>query len=200
MRGARPLDQNEVKQVADLLNPRDKALFLLGIYTGLRISELLSLTVADIRDPVSFVVRKELYLKRKNTKGKTSGRSIPIHPQAQSALLDWLRVYPQNHWVGTGTPLFLSAKTRQVQGIPNVPKPISRVQAWRILNSAFIRTGLAGKLGTHALRKTFAKGVYERSGKDLLVTQKALGHTAVSTTVDYLSFNDQDVRDAILGA
>jgi integrase len=55
-----------------------------------------------------------------------------------------------------------------------------------------------GKLGTHAMRKTFATKVYTRLQHDLVKTQRALGHRNINSTVSYLSFCEDDVTQAIL--
>jgi hypothetical protein len=54
--------------------------------------------------------------------------------------------------------------------------PISTVQAWRILHEAVTTNELTGKLGTHAMRKIFANRVYHQLNRDLVKTQRAMGH------------------------
>ena len=75
---------------------------------------------------------------------------------------------------------------------------MTRVAAWAMLKRAFQKCGLTGKLGTHCMRKTFAIRVYHNLGKDLIKTQRAMGHASVNSTVSYLSFAESDVDDAIL--
>jgi excisionase family DNA binding protein len=58
---------------------------------------------------------------------------------------------------------------------------------------------LRGKVATHSMRKTFADRVYEALGRDIFRTQKALGHRNINSTVQYLSFKEQDIEAAILG-
>jgi hypothetical protein len=49
------------------------------------------------------------------------------------------------------------------------------------------------------MRKTFAHGVYERLGHDLVKTQRALGHRNVNSTVSYLGFEaNSDINETIL--
>jgi site-specific recombinase XerD len=47
-------------------------------------------------------------------------------------------------------------------------RAISREQAWRILTEAFAANELSGKLGTHAMRKTFANRMYDLLKHDLV--------------------------------
>ncbi len=50
----------------------------------------------------------------------------------------------------------------------------------------------------HAMRKTFANKVHVLLGRDLVKTQRALGHKNVSSTVSYLSFLEEEIDEAIL--
>lgn len=183
MKGARPLDAEEVRKVSDKLSPRDRTLFVLGIKTGFRISELLSLRVSDVlRSDGS--ITQAVSVSRKNMKGKGSGRTVALHHDARVALEAWCKSCPQDGYLFAGP----------------TGKPISRVQAWRLLNDAYEAAGVQGKLGTHAMRKTFANRVYNKLGKDLPKTQNALGHKNMSSTVSYIAFTQSEVDDAILGA
>lgn len=134
---------------------------------------------------------------RKSTKGRTEGRSVPLHPDAVLAIFALVReiceLSAENPSVDT--PLFISHKTKNGE-----LKAISRVQAWRTLTMAYGKAGLTGKLGTHTMRKTFADRVYKRLDRDLVRTQHALGHRSIQSTADYLSFEESDVTRAIIGA
>jgi integrase len=74
------------------------------------------------------------------------------------------------------------------------------VQAWRILHDAYKANELTGKLGTHAMRKTFANRVYELLKYDMLKTQHAMGHANIQSTIAYLSFREEEITAAILAA
>jgi len=67
---------------------RDRALIILGVHSGLRISELLSLKVGHVWDGRKVVAR--FYITRDATKGKHAGASIVMHPEAAKALTDWI--------------------------------------------------------------------------------------------------------------
>jgi len=188
MKGCRPLTDAEIQGCLAVLSKgshpeRDTALFHLGLRTGFRISEILSLTVGDVYQNVQIV--DEVYVARRNMKKKREGRRIKLHEEARSAisaLVSSLEVfYP-------ASPLFQSQKGGA----------LNRKSAWLMLRKAYAAAGLNGKLGTHSMRKTFAKRIYEKLGKDLLKTQKALDHASVTSTAAYLSFNQDDIDDAIL--
>jgi integrase len=193
MRGCRPLTAEEVAVVRQSFGgtfaARDHALFTLGILSGFRVSELLSLRVKDVwqhGQPVDRVTVQRRHMKRKR-----ESRTVILHPQARAAVQAWLAAMPA--YMAPAAPdtfLFRSRKG------PN--RPISRVQALRILQEAFASCELRGKLGTHTMRKTFAQNVHERLGRDLVKTQRALGQKNITTTILYLSFRDEDIAQAIL--
>jgi len=70
-----------------------------------------------------------------------------------------------------------------------------------VIKSAFEAAGILddGRLGTHSLRKTWAKHVYKHSGNDLLILKAALNHSCVSVTQAYLAVDEDDVAAAIRG-
>ncbi len=77
---------------------------------------------------------------------------------------------------------------------------LGRLQANRILEAVFARAGLrgAGVWGSHSLRKTFARRVYDKSGHDLELTRAALGHRNIGTTQRYLATSQEAAAAAIL--
>ncbi len=192
MKGCRPLAEDEAAVVSQSFGgtyaARDKALFLLGLKSGFRISELLSLKVGDVYQRGRLVDR--VTVARAHMKKKTEGRTVVLHPEAKAALAAWLKALQATAELLPTMALFQSRE--------GVNRPISRVQAWRILEDAYATNGLTGKLGTHSLRKTFANRVYDKLGHDLVKTQRALGHKNVNSTVSYLSFREEEIDAAIL--
>jgi integrase len=175
MKGSQPLTDAEVAQVAKSFSgvyaKRNKAMFLVGHRTGFRISELLSIRVGDVWQHGKST--DQLTVQRRHMKGgkagKTSSRTVRLHPEAKAALSVWLEVL-QKRLGGTldpQTPVFCSRVKDATTGLK---RPISRVQAWRILQEAYLSNALPGKLGTHAMRKTFANRVYEHLNHDLVKT------------------------------
>lgn len=189
MKGARPLTDEEIgliiKSFKGRFAARDRALFTLGVKTGLRVSEILSLRISDIFQHGRIVER--VYVQRKNMKGKIQGRTVLLHPEVKEAVKAWIEV---NGTLDTEAYLFKSRK--------GTNQPITRKQAWRILDTLFSRIGLSGKFGTHTMRKSFAKKMYELLDHDLIKTQKSLGHVSIQSTVSYLSFDQGEIDNAIL--
>ena len=189
MKGCRPLSEEEVTAVLNSFTgtcaKRDRALFVLGLKTGFRISELLSLRVKDVVHGSRLADR--VAVARRSMKGKVEGRAVVLHPDAKEALGAWLQ--ERGEAAKPDSFLFASRKGQ---------RPISRVQAWRILDAAFAAAGVEGQTGTHSMRKTFAGRVYDALGEDIFRLQQALGHRSINSTTAYLSFREEDVDAAIL--
>jgi len=191
MKGCRPLTEEEVQAVEQsFAGPsavRDRALFMLGVKSGFRISELLSLRLGDVLPAGRMVDR--VTVPRRHMKQKREGRTVLLHPRAKEALAAWLSELNPAGDLPDHTFVFRSRKGRN--------RPITRVQAWRILDQAYASQGLTGTLGTHSLRKTFADRVYDRLEHDLVKTAQALGHHNINSTVSYLSFREEEIDAAI---
>jgi integrase len=189
MSGCRPLQPEEVVEVAQSFGgrtaARDRALFLVGLYTGFRITELLSLRWRDCLRHGE--VTAAVTVARRAMKNKQRGRTVALHPHAQAALQAWCAVAqpPDGTWY-----VFRSRKGRN--------RPLTRQSAWQILLDAYASCGMTGRLGTHSLRKTFAMTVHEQLGRDLHRTQQALGHVNISSTLHYLPVADVEIQQAIV--
>ena len=144
-------------------------LFVLGINTGLRISDLLELKVEDVRDKIHIVLIEQ-------KTGKT--KKFLINNQLREDLNKYTEGMINNEY------LYQSQKGNN--------KPISRVQAYRILNDVANKVGLED-IGTHTLRKTFGYWHYKQY-KDVALLQELFNHSAPSVTLRYIGIN-QDVMD-----
>lgn len=192
MKGCRPLTDAEVEETLASFGgryaKRDRALFLLGVKTGFRISELLSLTVGDVFQHGRLVER--VSVSRRHMKKKVEGRTVPLNAQAAEAVRVWIEEMRTQGGVTARTVLFRSRKGEN--------KAISRVTAYKILRVVFDDSEMTGKLGTHSMRKTFANVVHEKLGRDISKTKKALGHKNINSTDSYLSFLQEEIDEAIL--
>jgi integrase len=186
MKGCRPLTDTEAAQVSASFGgkyaARDKALFTLGLKSGFRVSELLSLRVEDVCQHGQLVDR--VTVRRANMKRKTEGRTVVLHPEAKAAIAAWLLE-------ANLQPTDFLFQSRQGGAM-------TRQQAWAILQEAYKTNGLTGQLGTHSMRKTFANRVYTALKGDLVKTQRAMGHKNINSTVSYLSFKEEDIDAAVL--
>ena len=201
MKGCRPLTEAEIKDVVRSFGgqyaSRDKALFLLGVKSGFRVSELLSLRLGDVVQAGRLVDR--VTVQRRNMKKKVEGRTVLLHPDAKAALAIWTDQLKAAGYMTEDSFVFQSRK--------GTNRPISRCHAWRVLEAAYQVNEMTGKLGTHSMRKSFANGVYQRllarraAGEAIdpfRMTSKALGHKNINSTDAYLSFLEADIDQAIL--
>ncbi|MDE0636662.1 MAG: tyrosine-type recombinase/integrase [Candidatus Poribacteria bacterium] len=192
MKGTRPLDNDEIRQVAasftGTYQVRNRSLFMIGVSTGGRISELLGLRIGDVfqnRKPVT-----DLLYGKSIVKGGEVSRSVPVNADGRKAideLVNWHRQHYRS--IAAKRPLFPS---RHQSGTV----PLHRQTAHEILKTAFIEAGLNGHIATHSLRKSFAQRLYDKTG-DIYLVQELLGHRNISTTQKYLGVNYADAKAAV---
>lgn len=153
---------------------RNKAMLELLYGTGLRISELLSLTLNDI-DIINCTVRCM-------GKGRKE-RIIPINDYIIEYLKLYLRQRPKLEKKGKYQELFLN----------NHGKPITRQGFYKILKGILLVKGLNPEVSPHTLRHSFATHLLE-NGADLRIIQEMLGHSDISTTKIYTHISNQKVK------
>ena len=173
----------EIEKMKEFFRQRGaeyELLFIIGINTALRISDLLSLSVGDVMDESGEIV-SAVVLKEKKT-GKT--KRSPVNKSIREALAGY---FSKNGRREPADPLFISRKGGA----------LSRSQVWRVMKAAGKSVGLAN-IGTHSLRKTFGYHVYEISGSDLGLVQKLLNHTASGATLRYIGIDRKKMDDICL--
>jgi hypothetical protein len=72
---------------------------------------------------------------------------------------------------------------------------MTRGQAHKVLEAAFMKAGLNGKLATHSMRKSYAQRMYDAMG-DIYAVKEVLGHQSVETTKKYLGVSYQKLQRA----
>ena len=160
-------------------NLRNYVLIVLGVCTALRISDLLCLKWEDVIHTRTGVFRKHITLTEKKT-GKT--KTIALNKQALRALnLYFIQIGHKEEY------LFKSNRKDN--------KPISRIQAWRIIRAA--AEGINSKVGysCHSLRKSFGYHAW-KSGTSPIMLMDIYNHTSFEITKRYLGIS-QDDRDKV---
>ncbi len=156
---------NQLKE-KDFSTLRNRAILEMLYATGMRISELLSLTPADIQWEAGEV-------RVLGKRGKE--RIVPLHPRALQALREYLNVRQvQFPTIGFHEPLFLTTR-----GKPLYPRAVQRFMK-KLLNSV----AELEHTGPHVLRHTFATHLLDR-GMDLMAVKELLGHASLSSTQIY---------------
>jgi integrase/recombinase XerD len=189
--GARVFEPEEVKSISDSFSGkyaiRDKAIFLLGLCIGSRVSELCQLQVADVwrnGKPVNTIIIRPETAKRK----KARRVPIDVNPIAQniiSELIAWK--WKEGESLDPEAPLFVSQKGGH----------LTRVQLHRILRNTYSAAGIEPeRASTHSMRKTAATWLYEVT-KDLKCVQSFLGHSDSETTEQYIDLAFRVVREGV---
>lgn len=155
---------------------RDAVIIEIALGTGLRVSELSNLKVADL-----YLKKGQNALHVRNGKGGKD-RLVQFGAKLKDQILAYLH-YRQS----SSLYLFPSKHGEQItaSGIQQVFKK------WAS------KAGLPTHYSIHSLRHTYAVRLYKASGYNLRLVQKQLGHSSVSTTQVYADVMDEDVDQAM---
>ncbi|SPZ51150.1 site-specific tyrosine recombinase XerC [Sarcina ventriculi] len=170
-------DSDKIRELANYLrnySERNYIMFLIGVNSGLRISDILRLRVRDVKG------KDYISLREKKTKKQ---RIFPITPMLKKELKKY---YEEKH-----EDEFL---IKSQKGYNNA---ISRVRAYKILSEAGKVLGLYN-LGTHTLRKTFGYQFYTQY-KDVVTLQKIFNHSNPAITLRYIGVEQNHINNMIKG-
>jgi len=160
----------EIKTELSKQGYRDFLMFVTGINTGLRISDLLTLRVSDVKDKSHILIKEEKTGKEKR---------FLINDNLKNHIDKYINTMNDDEY------LFKSREGNN--------KPLTRTQAYRIINNATQKVGITDRIGTHTLRKTFGYWHYQQF-KDVAILQDIFNHSAPSVTLRYIGIND-DIKD-----
>lgn len=156
---------------------RDHCLFVLGISSGLRVSDLIALRCRDVMETRTRA-KKRIRLREQKT-GK--GKDFPLNDGAVKAIEAYMATRK-----GWDEEAYLF-ESRKAHG------HIQRAQAYRILTDAAQHVGITDSIGTHTLRKTFGYQSYKKTG-DITPIQKLLNHSSPAITLAYIGIT-RDMLD-----
>ena len=174
-RGTRLPKVLSAQEVAALLNVpsqataedgRDSVMLELLYATGLRVSELVSLQLAQVNFDVGYV--------RVTGKGSKQ-RIVPMGEPAQRVLLEYVEVI---------RPQLLRTRQSRVLFVSRRGSSLTRQAFWKSLRARAQRAGLAKTVSPHMLRHSFATHLLG-GGADLRSVQTMLGHADIATTQIY---------------
>jgi len=147
-------------------------MFVIGINTGLRVSDVLNLTVGDVRGKTHVTISEKKTGKRKR---------FMINEKLRAEI---------DTYIAGADDLFFLVKSRK-----GMNRPVNRCQAYKVLNDAAKSLGIA-EVGTHTMRKTFGYWHYKQH-KDVAILQDIFNHSSPSITLRYIGIDD-DVKDSTL--
>jgi integrase len=159
-------------------NPKYHALFLVGIYTGLRISDMLRLRVRDVR-------KNELSIRQKKNRKQVM---LPIHPDLKRGIADFIADRDDNEI------LFCS---RQVKLKVRIRRELDRSTVYKMLNKVCKKYGL-NSVGCHTTRKTFGYHLYMSSEKNIGLLMEIFGHSDPAITLRYIGITQDTINTAVL--
>lgn len=152
--------------VADPPGLRDRAMLELLYATGVRVSELVSITLLDLNLEMGYI--------RCIGKGSKE-RIVPLGHVAQSAI---------QRYLDRGRPFIVKRPTENTLFLNQHGRKMTRQGFWLIIRAAAKRAGIEKTVTPHMLRHSFATHLLE-NGADLRAVQEMLGHVDISTTQIY---------------
>jgi integrase len=182
-------DRKKIAQIKNLLRGqerfRDLLLFVVGISTALRISDLLDLQVGHFVDEQGNT--RQRFSIKEQKRGKR--QDVVVNESIREALEEYLAAYPG---IGEkpGNFVFFNPKNNDYS------HPIKRGQGWKFITSICREAGLRGNFGTHSLRKTW--GYHARmGGVDLALIMHKLNHNSIAYTKRYLGVTDDELQAVV---
>jgi integrase/recombinase XerD len=189
LRLPKAIDEEEVARLIDAAPPvdpvgrRDRAMLELLYGTGMRVSELVGLSLADLRSDTGLV--------RVVGKGDKE-RLVPLGRCADDALDGWLGeggrpALEPRRWARRGDAEAVFLNTRGGR--------LTRQGAWGVLKGRARRAGLEDRVHPHVLRHSCASHMLAH-GADIRVVQELLGHRSIATTQIYTRVTPEHLRRA----
>ena len=162
-------------QCTDFKGYRDKAMLELLYATGIRVSELINLDVANVNTSAGFV----------RCIGSGKERIVPLYPAAVKALRIYINdIRPQMIAEPLETALFVNVNGERM----------TRQGFWKIVKFYQEKAGIQKQITPHTLRHSFAAHLLE-NGADLRSIQEMLGHSDISSTQVYAQIVKQNLKN-----
>ncbi|MBB6455312.1 integrase/recombinase XerD [Salirhabdus euzebyi] len=175
------LSNKEVELLLDLEGNdpfihRNRAMLEVMYATGLRVTELLTLTLSDLHLTMGFI--------RCFGKGSKE-RIVPLGSHAEKAV---------QFYMEDARPKLLKGKREEALFVNHHGRPMSRQGFWKVLKGIAKEKGIEKEITPHTLRHSFATHLLE-NGADLRAVQEMLGHADISTTQIYTHVTKARLKD-----
>ncbi len=185
MSQAKTLTPAEIDQVLQCIAPRsyamrNRVMFLTGLWSGMRVGEIASLSVGDVRN-TDGSVRAEIRLTADQTKGRQP-RTVFLPQKLRVELQTYLDLRGQ---VPATNPLFITGGR----------KPFSANLMAQHFHYLFKHAGIAGA-SSHSMRRSFITNLANK-GISVRVLAEISGHRSIAVTQKYIDVNDDMKRHAV---
>lgn len=160
---------------------RNYLLIVMGLNTALRISDLLKLKWEDVYHEEKKEFYRHIHLEEQKTGKRTT---ILLNPTVKKALQNYRKL---NKNVKISPYIFYSPRKPE--------QPLSRIQAYRIIQKATEHLELEGTISCHSLRKTFGYQAW-KAGTEPALLMAVFNHSSYHVTKRYLCI-DQDDKDQL---
>ena len=159
----------------DLKGTRDKAMLEFAYATGMRVTEMISLNIDDVKLDEGYVVYR----------GRTKSRNIPLGSMSLKALKEY---------IDDARPYLIRDEEEDALFVNVNGTRLTRQGFWKIVKYYKEQAHIEKDITPHVLRHSFATHLLQ-NGADLKAIQTMLGHSDISSTQVYMQFQDPGIKN-----
>jgi len=160
-------DIKAIEQYLKKHNERDYVIWVLGLNSGLRVSDILGLNVDDVFNKTHITIIEKKTQKRK---------SFFINKKLNQVLKNFVKGRNPDE------PLFVGKRGNR----------LDRRQVYRFLINTCTKIGIKSKVSTHTMRRTFGYHHYQQY-KDAIILQKIFNHSSQRITLMYIGITQDEI-------
>lgn len=164
----------------DLKGTRDKAMLEFAYATGMRVTEMISLDIDDVKLDEGYVV----------CRGRSKSRNIPLGSMSLKALKEY---------IDDARPYLIRDESEEALFVNVNGTRLTRQGFWKIVKYYKEQAHIEKDITPHVLRHSFATHLLQ-NGADLKSIQTMLGHSDISSTQVYMQFQDDSLKNIYLKA
>lgn len=159
----------------DLKGTRDKAMLEFAYATGMRVTEMISLDIDDVKLDEGYVV----------CRGRSKSRNIPLGSMSLKALKEY---------IDDARPYLIRDESEEALFVNVNGTRLTRQGFWKIVKYYKEQAHIEKDITPHVLRHSFATHLLQ-NGADLKAIQTMLGHSDISSTQVYMQFQDEGIKN-----
>ena len=159
----------------DLKGTRDKAMLEFAYATGMRVTEMISLDIDDVKLDEGYVV----------CRGRSKSRNIPLGSMSLKELKEY---------IDYARPYLIRDESEEALFVNVNGTRLTRQGFWKIVKYYKEQAHIEKDITPHVLRHSFATHLLQ-NGADLKAIQTMLGHSDISSTQVYMQFQDPGIKN-----